>query len=108
MCSKNPFAAKIKSSNEYRFTFALAHHLNKSLAQIQALDSREFMEWFAYHHQYPIDGTREDYRAATIAHVVGAFAGSNADVEDYIPLFGQTVEGQVDKCHNWFKSHCTT
>jgi hypothetical protein len=71
-----------------QFKFALASHLKKTVAEIDAMDSREFSQWIAYSRWFrPLDNPWLQ-NGMIVSSVLAPYSRRTPEATDFIPLEG--------------------
>lgn len=70
-----------------QFKFALASHLKKTVAEIDAMDSREFSQWMAYSRWFrPLDNPWIQTGMVASAVLAPHVKGKPPDAMDFVPI----------------------
>lgn len=69
-----------------QFKFALASHLRKTVAEIDAMDSREFSQWMAYTRWFcPLDDSWQQ-TGMIVSSVLAPYSKNTPDPTKFIPI----------------------
>jgi len=76
-----------------QFKFALASHLKKTVAEIDAMDSREFSMWMAYSRWFhPLDNPWIQTGMVASAVLAPYCKGKTPDAMDFVPIEGKAPQ----------------
>jgi hypothetical protein len=71
-----------------QFKFALASHLKKTVAEIDAMDSREFSQWMAYTRWFrPLDNSWQQ-TGMVVCSILAPYSKTPPDPDSFIPIEG--------------------
>lgn len=78
-----------------QFKFALASHLKKTVAEIDAMDSREFSQWIAYGRWFrPLDNPWQQ-TGMMVTSMLAPYSKHAPDPDTFIPIDDNTPQHPV-------------